>query len=103
MKRSFAILKGQGSGVRALELLNINFLFLVKTARVTFSGLAMNNERLRLADMFGNEDMSMTNNTNRTHLENRKIRKLMRIFVPNFPCAGMGMCIDPPDRYLLRA
>ena len=60
MRRSFTIFEGPSVWVRVLEWLNI---FLVKTARVTFPRLAVNNEGLKLADMSGDNEMSVTNST----------------------------------------
>ena len=63
MRRSFAIFEGPSVWVQALEWLNITLSFLVKTARVIFPALATNNERLKLADMSGDDEMSVTNST----------------------------------------
>ena len=72
-------MKGQGSGDRALEFLNINLSLLGQIARVAYIGLAVYNERLNLADVFSDDDISVMNNTDRTRLENRDIRKPVKI------------------------
>ena len=60
MRRSFTIFEGPSVWVRVLEWLNI---FLVKTARVAFPRLAVNHEGLKLADMSGDNELSVTNST----------------------------------------
>ena len=66
---SFAILEGQESREGTGMIVH----GLVTSARVTFSGLAVNNERLELADMSGDDDMSIDEQYHRGRLEDRKI------------------------------